>query len=184
MRSLIVSCNATIDGFMSGPDADPASLDFIVDDPEQENELAARFRASVDTIVLGRRTFFVMENYWTKVDSGMADWLNTTPKVVLSTDETLDVSSWKNSSLAAGDGVEQVRRLKEADGQSLVIFGGVQAIRSLVAADLVDQYWLKISPVAIGLGSSMFSELAGHRPLKLHSVKGFPSGMIDATYTR
>lgn len=30
--------------------------------------------------------------------------MNTTPKVVLSTDNTFDVSAWENSTLAAGDG--------------------------------------------------------------------------------
>lgn len=65
--------------------------------PEQENELAARFRSVADTIVVGRQTSFDMEAYWTKV-----------------------------------------RRLKSSAGGALVLFGGVQAIRSMSAADLVD----------------------------------------------
>lgn len=182
MRSLIVSCNVTVDGFMSGPEGDPASLDFIVPDPEQENDLAARFTSQVDTIVFGRQTFLDMEAYWTKINSPMADWINATPKVVLSTDAGLDVGAWPQSSLAAGDAAEQVRMLKESAGGGLVIFGGVQAIRSMIAADLVDEYWLKISPVAIGQGLSMFADLTEPRPFSLRTAKAYPSGMIDATY--
>jgi hypothetical protein len=37
MKQLIVSCNVTVDGFMAGPDID---LDFIVDDPKLQDELA------------------------------------------------------------------------------------------------------------------------------------------------
>jgi dihydrofolate reductase len=92
-------------------------------------------------------------------------------------------SVWKNSTLAAGDGVDQVRRLKASSGGALVIFGGVQTVRSTVAADLVDECWLKFKPVVDGRGSSMFSDLTERRSLTLRGVKSFPSGLIDATYT-
>lgn len=184
MRPLIVSCNVSVDGFMAGPDNDLSSLDFIVPDELEENELAARLRGVADTIVVGRQTFLDMEAYWKTVDSEMGSWINATAKVVLSTDAGFDVSSWPNSVLAAGDGLEQVRRLKETAGGALVVFGGVQTIRSLVAADLVDEYWLKVSPVVLGQGSSMFSELPGRRPLTLRAARQFASGMLDATYTR
>jgi hypothetical protein len=84
MKQLIVSCNVTVDGFMAGPDSDLASLDFIVDDRQLEDDLTGKFRSVADTIVVGRQTFFDMEAYWTTVDSDMAAWLNTTPKIVLS----------------------------------------------------------------------------------------------------
>ncbi|MEQ7127701.1 dihydrofolate reductase family protein [Actinopolymorpha sp. B11F2] len=184
MRSLIVSCNVTVDGFMAGLGNDLASLDFIVPDSEQENALAARFREVADTIVFGRQTFLDMEAYWTKVDSDMAAWINATPKVVLSTDSGADVSIWNNTTLAAGDGAERVRRLKASEGGGLVMFGGVQTIRSMIAADLVDEYWLKISPVAVGQGSSMFADLPERRSLTLRGAKGYPSGMLDVTYAK
>lgn len=184
MRPLIVSCNVTADGYMAGPDNDLASLDFIVPDPQQENDLASRFRSVANAIVVGRQTFLDMEAYWTTVDSPMADWLNATPKIVLSTDNGFDAGIWKNSTLAAGDGLQEVRRLKESPGGALVMFGGVRTIRSMIAADLVDEYWLKINPVVIGRGSSMFALLAERLSLILSSARAFPSGIIDATYTK
>jgi riboflavin biosynthesis pyrimidine reductase len=39
-----------------------------------------------------------------------------------------------------------VRRLKATCGGSLVTFGGVHTVRSLVAGNLVDEYWLKVDP--------------------------------------
>src|ERR671914_47180 len=79
---------------------------------------------------------------------------------------------------------EQEGRLKASEGGSLVVFGGVQTIRSLIAADLVDEYWLKISPVVVGEGSSMFAELPDHRSLTLRAAKGYPSGLLDVTYAK
>lgn len=152
MRQLIVSCNITVDGFMAGPDND---LDFVADDPQLEDELAAMFRSVVDTIVVGRQTFLDMAAYWTTAGGEMAAWLNATPKIVLSANGDLDIGAWENSTLAAGDGVDHVRRLKKSSGGALVTFGGVHTLRSLVAADLVDEYWLKVSSEIIGRGRSM-----------------------------
>jgi dihydrofolate reductase len=95
----------------------------------------------------------------------------------------LRVSSWENSSLAAGDGVDHVRRLKETAGGSLVVFGGVRTVRSLVAADLVDEYWLKLNPTVVGRGGSMFSGLTGSRQLTLRSARSFPSGTVALIYS-
>ncbi len=183
MRSLIVSCNVTVDGFMSGSDNSLASLDFIVEDRQLEDELAQKFRSVADTIVVGRQTFLDMAAYWTTAAGEMAAWLNETAKVVLSTDDTFDTSVWENSTLAAGDGVEQVRRLKESSGGALVSFGGVHTLRSLVAADLVDEYWLKVSPTVVGNGGSMFADIVDRRTLTLRDAKSFPSGMIHALYS-
>lgn len=182
MRSLIVFSDVTVDGFMAGSNGD---LDFMVDiadDPQLVSELTGKLLRTADTIVVGRNSFAAMAAYWSNAEGEVAAWLNETPKVVLSTNPDLDVSEWRNSTLAAGDGVKQVRRLKGAAGGSVVTFGGVRTVRSLVRADLVDEYWLKINPAVVGRGQSMFSDLVTHRLLTLRSARAFPNGAIAATY--
>jgi len=180
MRPLIVFSDLSVDGFMAGPDND---LGFLVEDPQLADELTSELRAVADTIVWGRASFLPSGAYWTAADGDLAAWMNATPKIVLSSDESFDVSSWENSTLAAGDGVEHVRRLKESSGGSLVVFGGVATVRSLVAADLVDEYWLKVNPTIVGRGGSMFTGVAGPRALTLRSARSFPSGTIAAIYS-
>jgi dihydrofolate reductase len=180
MRPLIVFSDVTVDGFMAGPDND---LDFMVDDPRLKDELTGELMSVADTIVWGRKAFAPSAAYWTTADGGLADWMNTTPKVVLSTDGSYDVGAWENSTLAAGDGVEQVRRLKASSGGAVVVFGGVHTVRSLVAADLVDEYWLKFNPAIVGRGGSMFSDVAERRALTLRSARSFPSGAVAAIYS-
>ena len=152
MRSLIVFSDVTVDGFMAGPDND---LDFMADDPQLADELTGELMSVADTIVVGRGSFPAMAAHWMAADGELAAWMNEAPKVVLSTDSSYDVSAWKNSTLAAGDGTDQVRRLKASSGGSVVTFGGVHTVRSLVTADLVDEYWLKVNPAIVGHGGSM-----------------------------
>jgi dihydrofolate reductase len=180
VRPLIVFSDVTVDGFMTGPDND---LDFLVDDPELREELTGMLRSVADTIVVGRKVFAGMAAAWTASDGELAAWMNATPKVVLSTDSGFDVGAWGNSTLAAGDGADQVRRLKATSGGALVTFGGVHTVRSLVAADLVDEYWLKVTPAIVGRGGSMFPDVAERRALTLRSAKSYPSGAVAMIYT-
>ena len=55
MKPLIVFSDVTIDGFMAGPDND---LDFMVDDPQLEDELTGMLMSVADTIVAGRKASF------------------------------------------------------------------------------------------------------------------------------
>lgn len=180
MRPLIVFSDLTVDGFMAGPDND---LGFVVDDPRLEDELTGELMSVADTIIWGRKAFLGSAAYWTAADGDLAAWMNATPKVVLSTDGSYDVGAWENSTLAVGDGAEQVRRLKASSGGALVVFGGVRTVRSLVAADLVDEYWLKFNPAIVGRGGSMFSDVAERRALTLRSARSFPSGTVAAIYS-
>jgi dihydrofolate reductase len=180
MKPLIVFSDVTVDGFMAGPDND---LDFMVDDSQLEDELTGILVSVPDTIVVGRKAFPDMAAYWTTADGDLAVWMNATPKVVLSTDSSYDVDAWENSTLAAGDGADQVRRLKASSGKGLVTFGGVHTVRSLVAANLVDEYWLKVNPAIVGRGGSMFSDVVERRALTLRSAKSFASGAVALIYS-
>lgn len=180
MRPLIVFSDITLDGFMTGPDND---LDFMVHDPQLGAELTGELMSVADTIVVGRKAFSDMAGYWTTAEGELAEWLNAAPKVVLSTHSDFDVSAWHNATLAPGDGADQVRRLKATNGGALVTFGGTYTVRSLVTANLVDEYWLKINPAIVGRGGSMFTDVAERRALTLRSARSFPAGTIAAIYT-
>lgn len=178
MRQLIVFTDVSLDGFMAGPEND---LGFMVEDPQLADEFTAELRAVADTIIFGRKSFHPSAAYWTAADGELADWMNTTPKMILSSDSTYDVGLWPNSTVLTD--LDQVRRLKETTGRTVVAFGGVDTLRSLVSAGLVDQFWLKINPTVVGRGGSMFSDLTEQRRLTLDSVKPYPSGTIAAIYS-
>ena len=77
--------------------------------------------------------------------------------------------------------MDQVRRLKASTGGAVVAFGGVHTVRSLVTANLVDEYSLKFNPI-VGRGGSMFSDVVDRRALTLRSARFFPSGTVAVIY--
>lgn len=177
MRQLIVFSDVSLDGFMAGPNND---LDFMADDSKLADEFTAELRAVADTIIFGRKSFEPSAAYWTAADGDLADWMNSTPKLILSSNQDLDTSAWANTTVAD---LDRIRQLKESAGQAIVAFGGVHTLQALISAGLVDQYWLKINPAVVGHGGSMFSELTDRRRLTLRSAKPYPSGTIAAIYS-
>lgn len=179
MRDLILFASTTVDGFMAGPDND---LGFVVPDGELDETITGELMPRGDTIIVGRKSFHDMAAYWPTQTGPLAQWMNDTPKVVLSRTAP-DTSAWQNSTVAAGDGAAEVERLKRLPGGALIVFGGVQTVRSLVAAGLVDEFWLKVNPVAVGQGGPIFADLQQHRALELVSARSFPSGTVALIYT-
>ncbi len=79
-----------------GPNYD---LDFMAEDQKLTDEFTSELRAVADTIIFGRKSFEPSAGYWTAADGDLADWMNTTPKVTLSSNQDLDVSHWANATL-------------------------------------------------------------------------------------
>jgi dihydrofolate reductase len=57
-----------------------------------------------------------------------------------------------------GDVPAAVANLKQNSGTNLVIMGSGVLIRSLMAANLIDEYLLMIAPLVLGSGRRMFTD--------------------------
>lgn len=178
MRDLILSADMALDGFMADSDNE---LGFTVGDHEVGQMLTDELTSRVDSIVVGRKSFPPMAEHWTAATGPLAEWMNTTPKFLLS--NTLDdASEWENTTVVRGDGAAEVQRLKDGPGKALVVFGGVRTVASLVGAGVVDEFWLKVNPVAIGRGGAIFGDLKDRVGLELLSARSFPSGTVTLVY--
>jgi dihydrofolate reductase len=87
------------------------------------------------------------------------------PKYVVSS--TLKDPDWNNSTVLAGDVMQEVSKLKqELDGE-IVVAGSVRLVRTLMENDLVDELRLMIYPVVLGAGERLFGDTSGERPVRL-----------------
>ena len=111
----------------------------------------------------------------------MAGKLNVLRKYVVS--RTLKSVSWPNSSLLAGDVVEEVTKLKKAPREgNLQVHGSGALAHTLIEHDLIDEYRLLYFPVHLGSGKKLFADGAKAAGLHLVNAKTTGTGVIIANY--
>ena len=132
---------------------------------------AAEGMAATDTYLFGRKTYEAMASYWPAVpDSNpFAQHLNNAAKHVAST--TLHEVKWRGSTLIEGDVPGEAARLKQQPGGNIAVLGSGELVRTLVAHDLVDEYFLVVFPIVLGGGKRLFGEAEQPRRLTLVGCK-------------
>lgn len=186
MRKLKLQVQLSVDGFHSGPNGEMDWMTFATDD--KIKNVIYDILDPVDTILLGRKMTDEFITYWQKVvlDEnhewyGLAMKLIETPKVVFT--KTMSASPWQNTSLATGEIVREIKKLKSSDGGDIIVYGGTEFVSSLIKHDLIDEYYLVINPTAIGNGKTIFSQLPTHRKLELKRSIAFDCGKVLIQYT-
>ena len=87
--------------------------------------------------------------------------------------------------LDAGDAAASVAELKRSAPEGdIVLLGSGALLRSLLAADLVDELQLSIYPLVLGSGVRLFDTDGLHLPLALADSVPTTTGVIIATYRR
>ena len=179
MRKLKLQVQMTVDGFIAGPNGEMDWRLFNWDD--ELKKYVAELTEPVDTIILGRKLAQGFIPHWAShPEQEGADKFNTAAKVVFS--KTLDKSEWDNTTLAKGDLVDEINKLKQQDGNDIIAYGGASFVSALIKHRLIDDLHLFINPAAIGNGMSIFKELDGKQNLKLVKSSAFECGMVVLHY--
>jgi dihydrofolate reductase len=182
MRKLKLQMQATVDGYVAGPEG---QLDWMTFDMDPGLiALVNRLTDSSDTILLGRKMTEGFIKYWehvvTQKDSpefGFAQKMVGLPKVVFS--KTLKQIEGKNVRVENGDLVDVVKQLKSQQGKDIIVYGGATFVSSLIEQSLIDEMNLFVNPVAIGNGIQVFK---AKTPLKLETSTAYPCGIVVNTY--
>jgi dihydrofolate reductase len=189
MRKIIAITQVTLDGVMQapgGPEEDPSNgfthggwaMPFVDDAAHQ---VIGEIIAGEFDMLLGRRTYGIFAGYWpNQGDNPIAKAFNKATKYVVT--RSLDRFDWEKSQRIDGDVVEEVRRLKTSDGPALHIWGSIELLQTLIAADLVDEYRIWIFPVVLGEGKRLFENGVPPRGLTLVETRSTPRGVLVSTY--
>src|SRR6187200_1631429 len=141
MARVVVTEFVSLDGVMEGPGGDNGFVrgawTFEFDRGAEGDKFKVDETMASDALLLGRKTYEGFAAAWPQRDGEFADRFNSMPKYVVSS--TLKDPSWTNTTVLAGDPVEEVSKLKDGEGGDLVVHGSGTLVRSLVAADLVDE---------------------------------------------
>src|SRR5690606_38378748 len=152
-----------------------------------DDELGAmltRVQERVDTVVLGRVGYTDWAGYWPNAEAAgdFAEFINAVPKHVAST-SLKGPLAWNNASLIEGDVAAFVRDLKGRDGGEIAVVGGIEIVRSLFLAGLIDELSLITHPVIAGAGRRhLFRPEDDTTRLALIETSRTSTGNVVSTY--
>ena len=188
MRKLIVLSFITLDGVMQapgGPGEDDSggfkyggwSVGYF--DDFLGNVMTEQMGHPFD-LLLGRKTYDIFAGYWPQVKDETGAGINRAKKYVVShRPVNLD---WKTTVPINGDVAGKINQLKKEEGPEIQVHGSGNLIQTLLKNDLVDEFWLKTFPVALGSGKRLFAEGTMPAGFTLKESRTSPTGVIVSSY--
>ena len=189
MRKIIVLTFLTLDGVMQAPggpgEDDSGGFTYggwtVPYFDEFLGKVMTEQMSKPFDLLLGRKTFEIFASYWPyHEDEGSG--INNATKYVVS--NTLTTHEWKKSVFLKGNVVDEMKKLKQQDGPDLQVHGSWNLIQTLMEHDVIDEFWLKIFPVTLGMGKRLFDTGTFPASYTLVESKTSPLGVIIATFKR
>lgn len=167
---------ASVDGLIARGDG---SVDWLNEVnaamPPGEDGGYGAFIATVDAIVMGRRTFDVTLTFDAWPHGAMPVHVMTRRGTAIPAPLAATVTASAESPEAL------VARLGAAGHRRLYVDGGA-TVRSFLAAGLIDDLTLTTIPVILGRGIPLFGTALPEAPLDLESVRTMPLGLVQSRY--
>ena len=166
-----VFIGTSLDGFIARPNGD---LDFLPPDGGEPHGYS-EFIASVDAIVIGRKTFETV--------LAMSPWPYGKKRVVVLSSKPLNLSAVVGGSVEqmSGPPSEIVSRLAASGAQHLYVDGGI-TIQRFLRAGLIQRLIITRVPVLIGDGIPLFGTLTRDIRLRHIATRHYPSGLVSSEY--
>ena len=165
-----VFIGTSVDGFIARPNG---ALDFLPaggGEPHGYNE----FIATVDAIVIGRKTFETV--------LAMERWPYGDKRVVVLSSRPVDISGARGVvEQMAGTPAEVVSQLAASGAQHLYIDGGL-TIQGFLRAGLIQRLVITRVPVLIGDGVPLFGTVPRDVQLRHVATRHYPSGLVQSEY--
>lgn len=187
MRNLVLFMHASLDGFVAGPDGE---MDWIKVDEEIFDFVGKRVNEA-ETALYGRVTYEMMQAYWpkagnqpnaTKHDREHSQWYNKVEKLVMS--KSMQGNTLPNTTIISSRLTETITSIKDRRGGDILMFGSPGAAHSLMAEDLIDEYWLFVNPVLLGRGIPLFKGITRQTSWTLKENHAFSCGVVVLGYLK
>jgi len=172
-RKLCLFIAMSLDGFIAKSDGDISFLNQV--ELESEDYGYSEFINTVDTVILGRKTYDKVLSMGVENPYGNRDVyiMTRTPR------ENSDKFTFCSVDLK-----HLVITLKRKSGKNIYCDGGAEIIQQLLKADLVDEMTISIIPVLLGEGIRLFDGNYHEQNLQLTECKNFKKGLVQLHYIR
>ena len=175
MRKLSLFIATSLDGYIAKPNDDLSFLKLV--EKEGEDYGYADFTATIDTLILGRKTYdYVLR------EIGSSHYDNAQRDVyVITRTERPKVG---RTTFYTGNLTELVQRLNSVSGKNIYCDGGAEIVNELLKNDLLDELIISIVPVLVGNGTRLFKDGRPEQQLELVNAKTFDTGLTQLHYKR
>jgi dihydrofolate reductase len=172
-RKIIVNLATSADGYIARPDGD---IEWLTGRTTPKGFYGLNeFERSIDTKLLGRKTYDVSLRFGAKFDTKIRYY----------------VFSRHPPSTAVPAGVEFVteaisifaQRQREMDGKNIWLMGGGEIIAAFLDAHASDEFIITVIPTFIGEGIPLMTGRHADVPLDLCAVQQFPDGVVQLHYS-
>jgi dihydrofolate reductase len=167
MRRVRYGVGMSLDGFI----ADLADgTGWMIGDPAYDSK---PFFASIDTALIGRRSYDVMLRHGARAYPGLRTFVFS---------RTLRPADFPEVTIVAEDAVGCVAQLRRESGKDIWLVGGGELFRSMLRAGLVDALEIGVCPVLLGGGRPFLPSVPETHRLHLSYHHVFPSGLVVLHY--
>lgn len=181
MRKIFLFMLISVDGYFEGPGQDISWHNVDAD----FNAFAIEQLDEIGTLLFGHRTYDLMASFWptpqgASENAAIAKRMNDMPKIVVS--HSAFKPEWENTTVVSANVADEIQKLKAQPGKDIAIFGSNILCVSLMEAGLVDEFRIMVCPVALGIGTSLFTGLSKRQNFHLAKQHEFGSGNMLLYY--
>lgn len=176
MRRVIHFAAMSLDGYIAGPEGE---VDWLFMDQDYGMK---EFFGSVDTALIGRKTFEFMLGQGVSSCPGLTNYVFT---------RTLRPDSHPEVNVVSQDAAGTVAALRAqasgedgegAAGKDIWLVGGGELFRSLLDAGMVDELVVAVHPVLLGRGIPLLPTRQTAVPLDLNRALPYDTGLVTLHY--
>ncbi|WP_158858476.1 dihydrofolate reductase family protein [Lunatibacter salilacus] len=172
-RKVFLFIATSLDGYIAQPND---NLDFLsMVEQEGEDYGYSEFVKTVDTVIVGRRTY-------DKVLSMGVDFPYADKDVYIITRTPRPDEG--HVKFYTGELKHLIETLKSTKGKNIFCDGGAEIVNELLRNDLVEEFIISIIPIFVGDGTKLFKDGRPEQRLDLISVKQFDKGLAQLHYRR
>jgi dihydrofolate reductase len=172
-RKVVLYISMSLDGYIA---TKGNSLEFLsIVEQEGEDYGYSNFVKSVDTVIIGRKTY-------DKVIELGYEYPHTDKDVFIIT--RTERPSIGNFKFFTGELTQLVKSLKNQSGKNIYCDGGAEIANQLMQNNLVDEYIISVIPILLGDGIKLFQEGRPKQKIQLVSVDQFDKGLTQLHYKR
>ncbi len=171
-RNVIVHIATSADGYIARPDGD---IEWLTSRPAPAGFYGMNaFMKTIDTSILGRKTYDVSLRMGAKFDSKS--------RSIVFSHHAPPADAPSGVEFVNGPIGPFVSRLREQKGKDIWLMGGGELIASFLDEQAIDEFVISVVPVFIGDGIPLIARRHRHVPLDLHSLERFEDGLVQLHY--